>query len=62
MRAPAKVLNVVGARPIFVKIAPLVSEMERQPGIRPILVHTGRYYREAMSDHFFSELHILFPA
>lgn len=61
MRAPVKILNVVGARPTFVKIAPLVTEMERQPGIRPILVHTGPYYREAMSDQCFSELHIRQP-
>jgi UDP-N-acetylglucosamine 2-epimerase (non-hydrolysing) len=56
-----KILNVVGARPNFVKIAPLLAEMDRQPEIRPILVHTGQHYREAMSDQFFSELGIRQP-
>jgi UDP-N-acetylglucosamine 2-epimerase (non-hydrolysing) len=56
-----KVLNVVGTRPNFVKITPLIAEMDRQPGLRPILVHTGQHYREAMSDQFFSELRIRQP-
>jgi UDP-N-acetylglucosamine 2-epimerase (non-hydrolysing) len=46
---------------MLVKIAPLIAEMERQPGIRPILVHTGPYYREAMSDKFFNELRVRQP-
>src|SRR5882724_4197720 len=56
-----KILNVVGNRPNFVKFAPLIAEMDRQPEIRPILVHTGQHYREAMSDQFFSELGIRQP-
>ena len=46
-----------------VTIAPPIAEMERQPGmiLRPILVHTGPYYRDAISDQFFSELHIRQP-
>src|SRR6266571_4678563 len=56
-----KILNVVGTRPNLVKIAPLIAEMARQPEIRPILVHTGQHYREAMSDQFFSELGIRQP-
>ena len=61
VRAPMKVLNVVGTRPTFVKIAPLIAEMDRQSGLRPILVHTGQHYRDAMSDQFFSELGIRQP-
>jgi UDP-N-acetylglucosamine 2-epimerase (non-hydrolysing) len=61
MRAPAKILNVVSTRTMLVKIAPLIAELERQPGIRPILVHTGPHYREAMSDHFFAELDLRQP-
>jgi UDP-N-acetylglucosamine 2-epimerase len=60
-RAPMKVLTVVGTRPNFVKIAPLIAELDHQPGLRPILVHTGQHYRDAMSDHFFSELGIRQP-
>jgi len=61
MQEPMKVLNVVGTRSNLVKIAPLIAEMDRQPGLRPILVHTGQHYREAMSDQFFGELGIRQP-
>jgi hypothetical protein len=55
-RQPIKVLNVVGARPNFVKIAPLMVEMRKHTGIRPLLVHTGQHYDIEMSDSFFEEL------
>jgi UDP-N-acetylglucosamine 2-epimerase (non-hydrolysing) len=61
MHAPMKILNVVSTRSTLVKIAPLIAEMERQPGTRAIVVHTGPYYRKAMSDQFFSELGIRQP-
>jgi len=61
MRPPSRILIVVGSRATLVRIAPLIAEMERQPKIRPILVHTGPYYREAMSDQFFGELHVRQP-
>jgi UDP-N-acetylglucosamine 2-epimerase (non-hydrolysing) len=50
-----KVLNIVGARPNFMKMAPLVAEMQRR-GIDQILVHTGQHYDEAMSASFFRDL------
>src|SRR2546423_12240028 len=56
-----KVLNVVGARPNFVKIAPLLREMERRPQIDPVLVHTGQHYDAQMSDGFFDALAIRAP-
>jgi UDP-N-acetylglucosamine 2-epimerase (non-hydrolysing) len=56
-----KIVNVVGARPNFVKIAPLIKEMRRHPGIVPILVHTGQHYDEMMSLRFFLELGIQSP-
>src|ERR1044071_9354429 len=56
-----KVLSVVGTRHNLVKIAPLIAEMDREPELRPIVVHTGQHYREAMSDQFFSELGIRQP-
>lgn len=49
---------VVGARPNFVKIAPLLHEMRRHREIAPTLVHTGQHYDARMSDSFFSELDI----
>lgn len=56
-----KVLNVVGARPNFMKIAPIVEQMKSAPDIESILVHTGQHYDAAMSDVFFSDLGIPEP-
>lgn len=49
------VCNVVGARPNFIKIAPIVLEMRRR-GIPQMLVHTGQHYDPQMSRVFFDEL------
>lgn len=56
-----KIVNVVGARPNFMKIAPLLEEMEKVPSIQPILVHTGQHYDLAMSEAFFEDLEIPEP-
>lgn len=56
-----KIVNVVGARPNFMKIAPIMRAMERYPEITPILVHTGQHYDGNMSDAFFKDLEILKP-
>jgi UDP-N-acetylglucosamine 2-epimerase (non-hydrolysing) len=56
-----KILNVVGARPNFMKIAPIVQEMKKNRGLESILVHTGQHYSEGMSDVFFRELGIPVP-
>jgi UDP-N-acetylglucosamine 2-epimerase (non-hydrolysing) len=57
-----KVVNVVGARPNFMKIAPIVAEMARRPDeVQQLLVHTGQHYDEAMSDAFFADLGIPRP-
>jgi len=53
-----KILNVVGARPNFMKIAPLMAEYSRRGDIRATLVHTGQHYDDKMSDLFFGELGI----
>ena len=53
-----KIICVVGARPNFMKIAPLMREMLRYPEIRPVLVHTGQHYDPEMSDVFFTDLEI----
>lgn len=53
-----KIVNVVGARPNFIKIASLIEEMKKNPGIKPILVHTGQHYHDKMSDVFFRDLGI----
>lgn len=58
-----KILSVVGARPNFMKIAPLVKEINKQSDhlVDHVLVHTGQHYDQAMSDVFFRELGIPVP-
>lgn len=62
MSALIKVLTVVGARPNFMKAAPIVrairahNERNQCPRIDHLLVHTGQHYDEVMSDRFFSDL------
>src|SRR5262245_16757005 len=56
-----KVLNVVGARPNFMKIAPIVEEMKKTRDVQGVLVHTGQHYSEGMSDVFFRDLGIPVP-
>jgi len=51
-----KIANVVGARPNFMKIAPLVDEMRKHDEIEPLLVHTGQHYDQVMSKLFFDDL------
>ena len=50
-----RVLNVVGARPNFMKMAPLVRELEAR-GIEQTLLHTGQHYDANMSKVFFEDL------
>lgn len=54
------VMLVAGARPNFMKIAPLQAELDRR-GRASVLVHTGQHYDAAMSDVFFEELAIRAP-
>ena len=56
-----KIINVVGARPNFMKIAPLMAEYRHHPEIEALLVHTGQHYDEKMSDLFFRQLGIPEP-
>jgi len=56
-----KIVAVVGARPNFMKIAPLMWEVARRSGIDAYLVHTGQHYDEKMSRLFFEELKIPRP-
>jgi len=50
------IVNIVGARPNFIKIAPLHRQMLGQPGWRPMLVHTGQHYDQMMSNTFIQDL------
>ena len=56
-----RILAVAGARPNFMKIAPLLREIEKRPGISAFLVHTGQHYDQAMSENFFKDLRIAKP-
>ncbi len=51
-----KVACVVGARPNFMKIGPVIEAMRAYPGLVPFLVHTGQHYDDAMSRVFFEDL------
>ncbi|PYS98198.1 MAG: UDP-N-acetylglucosamine 2-epimerase (non-hydrolyzing), partial [Acidobacteria bacterium] len=52
-----KVINVVGARPNFMKVAPVVEAMRRRAReFAPLVVHTGQHYDAQMSDAFFRDL------
>jgi UDP-N-acetylglucosamine 2-epimerase (non-hydrolysing) len=56
-----RILNVVGARPNLVKMAPLLREMSRHGEFEPLLVHTGQHYDEKLSEVFFQQMGIREP-
>src|SRR4051812_15010382 len=56
-------ISVVGTRPNFVKMAPVLAQLrEQDPDGRHVLVHTGQHYDRAMSEIFFEELGVPEPA
>ena len=62
-----KIVSIVGARPQFIKAAPVSrairdhNEKEKKPRITEVLVHTGQHYDHGMSQIFFDELDIAKP-
>jgi hypothetical protein len=52
---------VVGARPNFVKIAPILAELRQYPETEVTLIHTGQHYDLQMSESFFANLEIPKP-
>ncbi len=57
-----KIIHVVGARPNYMKTAPIMREMSRFPNyIQQYLVHTGQHYDANMSDVFFGDLQLAPP-
>src|SRR4051812_19366851 len=57
-----RIMSVIGARPNFVKTAPVVAELRRRaPEERHVLVHTGQHYDQMMSDIFLRELGVPEP-
>jgi UDP-N-acetylglucosamine 2-epimerase (non-hydrolysing) len=61
VKSVAKIINVVGARPNFMKIAPIMKACNASRVIEPLLVHTGQHYDKEMSNLFFRQLNIPEP-
>jgi len=62
MSNPAfRIVNIVGARPNMMKVAPLLAEMRRHAELQPVLVHTGQHYDYSMSRVFFDQLNMPEP-
>ena len=51
-----KILHVVGARPNFMKVAPILAQLKKRGDAKQVLVHTGQHYDARMSDVFFQDL------
>jgi len=58
--SPVKIVSAVGARPQFVKLAP-IAEAAAAAGVEHVIVHTGQHYDPMLSDVFFDDLHIPAP-
>nr|WP_290927212.1 UDP-N-acetylglucosamine 2-epimerase (non-hydrolyzing) [Haliscomenobacter sp.] len=56
-----KILNIVGARPNFMKVAPLHRAFQRQAELESKIVHTGQHYDAKMSEVFFTQLELPNP-
>ena len=56
-----KILNVVGARPNFMKIAAILKAFKQRPSIQALLLHTGQHSGREMSASFFKELNLPRP-
>jgi UDP-N-acetylglucosamine 2-epimerase (non-hydrolysing) len=56
-----KILHVVGARPNFMKLAPVREALCKYPGVRQSVIHTGQHYDASMSEVFFRDLDLPDP-
>jgi UDP-N-acetylglucosamine 2-epimerase (non-hydrolysing) len=61
MMAPKTIVHVVGARPNFMKVAPVMDALRAEPRIRQVLVNTGQHYDESMAGGFLRELQLPMP-
>ncbi len=56
-----KIISIVGARPQFIKLAPISRELKKHKNVVHKIIHTGQHYDEKMSGSFFEELEIPEP-
>lgn len=56
-----KVAHIVGARPNFMKIAPLMRCLQERGSVEQLLIHTGQHYDPTLSDAFFEDLDLPYP-
>jgi len=56
-----KIVTIAGARPNFVKLAPIAWELKDRPNVDHLIIHTGQHYDAALSDSFFETLDIPHP-
>ena len=56
-----RLLHIVGARPNFMKVAPVLRAGRARAGVEQFLLHTGQHYDAAMSDRFFTDLELPAP-
>jgi UDP-N-acetylglucosamine 2-epimerase (non-hydrolysing) len=57
----ATIVHVVGARPNFVKMAPVIAALDAYPDVRSVVVHTGQHYDGKMSDDILADLEFRAP-
>jgi UDP-N-acetylglucosamine 2-epimerase (non-hydrolysing) len=56
-----RLAHVVGARPNFMKVAPIISALDRASNVEQVLIHTGQHYDPSLSDDFLRDLEIPAP-
>src|SRR6476659_2845412 len=55
------IMHVAGARPNYMKVAPVIEALRPIAGIRQLLINTGQHYDESMAGSFFKELNLPRP-
>ena len=56
-----RVMHIVGARPNFIKAAPVIKSLDTFLDVENIILHTGQHYDKNMSEQFFIDLEIPKP-
>jgi UDP-N-acetylglucosamine 2-epimerase (non-hydrolysing) len=56
-----RIVHLVGTRPNFMKVAPVIAALDGRADVEQLLVHTGQHYDHALSDAFFDDLEMPYP-